>query len=135
PEAHNAFDPEMVDALTAAFRKLGADPAVRAVVLTGAGKSFCAGADIPPRKKSAKFSRERNLKDAHAAATMLHALYSMDKATIACVRGAVRGGGLGLVAACDIAIAERLATFGWSEVRLAIFPAVISPSVLGAMGE
>ena len=107
PDAHNAFDPEMVDALTTAFRKLGADPKVRAVVLTGAGKSFCAGADIAHMKKSARFSRERNLADAHAAATMLHALYSMDKPTIACVRGAVRGGGLGLVAACDIAIAER----------------------------
>jgi methylglutaconyl-CoA hydratase len=135
PDAHNAFDSEMVDALTTAFRKLGADPKVRAVVLTGAGKSFCAGADIAHMKKSAKFSRERNLADAHAAATMLHALYSMDKPTIACIRGAVRGGGLGLVAACDIAIAERLATFRLSEVRLGIIPAVISPYVLAAVGE
>ena len=106
PEAHNAFDPEMVDALTATFTKLGADPKVRAVVLTGAGKSFCAGADIAHMKKSARFPRERNLADARAAARMLHALHSMDKPTIACIRGAVRGGGMGLVAACDIAIAE-----------------------------
>src|SRR5262245_6783222 len=135
PDAHNAFDPEMVEALTAAFRKLGADPKVRAVVVTGAGKSFCAGADIAHMKKSAKFSGERNLADAHAAALMLHALYAMDKPTIACIRGAVRGGGLGLVAACDIAIAERLATFRLSEVRLGIIPAVISPYVLAAVGE
>lgn len=135
PEAHNAFDPEMVDALTAAFRKLGADPKVRAVVLTGAGKSFCAGADIAHMKKSAGFSRQRNLADADAAAAMLHALHSIDKPTIACIRGAVRGGGMGLVAACDIAIAERLATFRLSEVRLGIIPAVISPYVLTALGE
>ena len=135
PDAHNAFDPEMVEALTAAFRKLGADSKVRAVVVAGAGKSFCAGADIGHMKKSAKFPRERNLADAQAAAMMLNALYSMDKPTIACVRGAVRGGGLGLVAACDIAIAERLATFRLSEVRLGIIPAVISPYVLAAVGE
>jgi methylglutaconyl-CoA hydratase len=135
PEAHNAFDPEMVDALTAAFRKLGADPKVRAVVLTGAGKSFCAGADIAHMKKSAGFSRQRNLADADAAAAMLYALHSIDKPTIACIRGAVRGGGMGLVAACDIAIAERLATFRLSEVRLGIIPAVISPYVLAAVGE
>ena len=135
PDAHNAFDPEMVDALTAAFRRLGADPKVRAVVVTGAGKSFCAGADIAHMKKSARFSRKRNFEDAHAAATMLHALHSIDKPTIACIRGAVRGGGLGLVAACDIAIAERLATFRLSEVRLGIIPAVISPYVLAAVGE
>src|SRR5262245_43977822 len=96
PDAHNAFDPEMVAALTAAFRQLDADPKVRAVVLTGAGKSFCAGADIAHMKRSAGFSRERNLADAHAAATMLHALHSMGKPTIACIRGAVRGGGMGL---------------------------------------
>jgi methylglutaconyl-CoA hydratase len=135
PEAHNAFDPEMVDALTATFTKLGADPKVRAVVLTGAGKSFCAGADIAHMKKSARFPRERNLADARAAARMLHALHSMDKPTIACIRGAVRGGGMGLVAACDIAIAEHLATFRLSEVRLGIIPAVISPYVIAAVGE
>src|SRR5262249_24079957 len=78
---------------------------------------------------------ERNLADAHAAATMLHALHSVDKPTIACVRGAVRGGGVGLVAACDIAIAEHLATFRFTQTRLVILPAVISPYVLAAMGE
>src|SRR5262245_43058579 len=135
PEVHNAFDPEMVAALTATLKGLGADPKVRAVVLTGAGKSFCAGADIGHMKASAKFSRQRNLADAEAAAMMLHALYTMEKPTIACIRGAVRGGGMGLVAACDIAISERLATFQLSEARLGIIPAVISPYVLAAMGE
>jgi methylglutaconyl-CoA hydratase len=135
PEVHNAFDPEMVDALTAALRKLEANPRVRAIVLTGAGKSFCAGADIEHMKRSARFSREQNLKNARATAMMLHTLYTLEKPTIACVRGAARGGGVGLVAACDIAIAERGATFRLSEVKLGIIPAMISPYVVAAMGR
>lgn len=135
PEVHNAFDPEMVDALTAALRKLEATPKVRAVVVTGAGKNFCAGADIEHMKRSARFSREQNLENARATAKMLHTLYTLEKPTIACVRGAARGGGVGLVAACDIAIAERGATFRLSEVKLGIIPAMISPYVVAAMGR
>jgi methylglutaconyl-CoA hydratase len=135
PEVHNAFDPEMVDALTATFKKLEADSTVRAVVLAGAGKNFCAGADIEHMKRAAKFSRAQNLENARATAAMLQTLYSLTKPTIACVSGAVRGGGVGLVCACDIAIAARSATFRISEVRLGIIPAMISPYVIAAMGE
>jgi len=135
PEVHNAFDPEMVEALTATFRKLEADRRVRAIVLAGAGKNFSAGADIGHMKQSARFSRKQNLENARATTTMLQTLYALAKPTIACVRGAVRGGGVGLVAACDIAIAERMATFRLTEVRLGIIPAMISPYVIAAMGE
>jgi len=134
-EVHNAFDPEMVDAFTATLRKLEATPRVRAIVVTGAGKNFCAGADIEHMKRSARFSREQNLQNARATALMLHTLYTLEKPTIACVRGAARGGGVGLVAACDIAIAERGATFRLSEVKLGIIPAMISPYVVAAMGR
>ena len=135
PDVHNAFDPEMVDALTATLRKLESTPKVRAIVLTGAGKNFCAGADIEHMKRSARFSREQNLENARATALMLHTLYSLEKPTIACVRGAARGGGVGLVAACDVAIAERGSTFRLSEVKLGIIPAMISPYVIAAMGQ
>lgn len=135
PDVHNAFDPEMVDAFTATLKKLESNDKVRAVVITGAGTSFCAGADIEHMKKSAKFSREQNLENARATAMMLHTLYRLEKPTIACVRGAARGGGVGLVSACDIAIAERGATFRLSEVKLGIVPAMISPFVIAAMGR
>jgi methylglutaconyl-CoA hydratase len=135
PDVHNAFDPEMVDALTSTLNQLEADDKVRAIVLTGAGPSFCAGADIGHMKKSAAFSREQNLDNARATAMMLQTLYRLAKPTIACVRGAVRGGGVGLVCACDIAIAERGATFRLSEVKLGIIPAMISPFVIRAIGR
>src|ERR1041384_6473545 len=86
PEVHNAFDPEMVDALTAALKKLGKDDAVRAVVLVGAGQSFCAGADIGHMKASAKFSKKQNFEAAQQSAQMLHTLYTLPKPTIACVK-------------------------------------------------
>jgi len=135
PEVHNAFDPEMVDALTATLKKLEAAPKVRAVVITGAGKSFCAGADIEHMKKSSTASREQNLANARASALMLQTLHQLEKPTIACVRGPARGGGVGLVSACDIAIAERSATFRLSEVKLGIIPAMISPYVVAAIGR
>jgi methylglutaconyl-CoA hydratase len=135
PDVHNAFDPEMVDALTAALKKLESDNKVRAVVLMGAGRNFCAGADIEHMRRSAKFSREQNLENARATAMMLQTLYRLAKPTVACVRGAARGGGVGLVCACDIAIAERNATFRLSEVKLGIVPAMISPYVLAAIGR
>src|SRR4051812_11104444 len=135
PEVHNAFDPEMVDALTSTLKKLGKDEAVRAVVLVGAGASFCAGADIGHMKKSATFSKKQNFDAAQQSAEMLHTLYTLPKPTIACVKGAVRGGGCGLVAACDIAIASRTATFRLSEVKLGIIPSMISPYVIAAIGS
>jgi methylglutaconyl-CoA hydratase len=135
PEVHNAFDPEMVEALTSALRILEREDDVRAVVLVGAGPSFSAGADIGHMKKSASFSRKQNYEAALQTARMLQTLHTMKKPTVACVRGAVRGGGCGLVAACDIAIAARTATFRLSEVKLGIIPAMISPYVIAAMGD
>jgi methylglutaconyl-CoA hydratase len=134
PSVHNAFDPEMVEGLTTALEILEKDVDVRAVVLLGAGASFSAGADIAHMKKSARFSAKQNYESALATARMLHKLYTLKKPTIACIRGAVRGGGLGLVAACDIAIASRTSTFRLSEVKLGIIPAMISPYVIASMG-
>ena len=135
PQIHNAFDAGMVDALTASLRQLESRAEVRAIVITGAGKNFCAGADIEQMKRSATYTREQNLELARATSLMLRTLYGLEKPTIACVRGAVRGGGVGLVSACDIALAERGATFRLSEVKLGIIPAMISPYVIAAMGE
>lgn len=135
PEVHNAFDPEMVAELTAALESLHGNDRVRAVVIAGAGKSFCAGADIAHMRQSAKFTRAQNEKAAVDSARMFHALYTLDKPTIAAVHGAVRGGGCGIVAACDIAIAARTATFRLSEVKIGIIPAMISPYVIAAIGE
>lgn len=135
PDVHNAFDPLMTRMLTAALEKLDADAKVRAVVLLGAGKSFCAGADIGHMQASAKFSRAQNVKSAEESARMFHTLYHLSKPTIACVHGAVRGGGIGLVAACDIAIAARSATFRFSEVKIGVIPSMISPYVIAAIGE
>ena len=135
PELHNAFDPEMGAEMITALERLEADPKVRAVVIMGQGKSFCAGADIEHMRRSAKFTKEQNREDARAMAQMFHTLYRLNKPTVARVHGAVRGGGLGLVAACDIAIGSRDATFRLSEVRLGIVPAVISPYVVAAIGE
>ncbi|MEQ1775915.1 MAG: enoyl-CoA hydratase/isomerase family protein [Burkholderiales bacterium] len=135
PEVHNAFDPAMTRLLTASLEKLDANPKVRAVVLLGAGKSFCAGADIGHMKASAKFSRAQNYQSAQESARMFYTLYNLSKPTIACVHGAVRGGGIGLVAACDIAIAARTATFRLSEVKIGVIPSMISPYVIAAIGE
>ena len=135
PHVHNAFDPAMTRLVTASLNRLDADPRVRAVVLLGAGKSFCAGADIGHMKASAAFSREQNYKAAQESARMFHTIYNLTKPTIACVHGAVRGGGVGLVAACDIAIAARTATFRFSEVKIGVIPSMISPYVIAAIGE
>lgn len=135
PEVHNAFDPEMVSTLTATLADIAADDSIRAVVIAGAGKSFCAGADINHMRQSAKFTKAQNYKNATESARMFHALYTLNKPTIAAVHGAVRGGGCGLIAACDIAIATRTATFRLSEVKIGIVPAMISPYVIGAIGE
>lgn len=135
PQAHNAFDPEMVRTLTGIWTGLAKNPAVRAVVIAGNGKNFCAGADIAHMRQSAQFTKVRNYRAASATARMLHALYKLNKPTVAAVHGAVRGGGCGIVAACDIAIAARTATFRLSEVKIGVIPAMISPYVIRAIGE
>jgi len=134
PDVHNAFNETLIAELTAALRALDADPSVRAVVLAGAGASFCAGADLNWMKKMAAFSRAQNLAVASALAVMLSTLDALSKPTIARVHGAAFGGGAGLVACCDIAIGAQDATFAFSEARLGLIPAAISPYVVAAIG-
>jgi|SRR6185437_14737123 methylglutaconyl-CoA hydratase len=134
PDVHNAFDERLIAELTAAFVALDDDRDVRAVVLTGAGRSFCAGADLDWMKRMAAFGAKENLADANALATMLRTLYALSKPTIARVHGAAFGGGVGLVAACDIAVGAQDATFALSEARLGLIPATIAPYVIEAIG-
>jgi len=134
PEIHNAFDEALIGRLTATFVSLDDNPDVRAVVLAGAGRSFCAGADLNWMKRMAAFGPEENLADAHALAAMLRSLYALSKPTIARVTGAAYGGGVGLVAACDIAIAVPEATFALTEAKLGLIPATIGPYVIEAIG-
>ncbi|HEM46590.1 MAG TPA: enoyl-CoA hydratase/isomerase family protein [Alphaproteobacteria bacterium] len=134
PDVHNAFDDPTIAALTEAFERLGADETVRAVVLTGAGKSFSAGADLNWMRAMAAYSMEENRADADRLAAMLHALDELPRPTVARINGGAFGGAVGLIAACDIAIAADRATFGITEVRLGLIPAVISPYLLRAVG-
>jgi methylglutaconyl-CoA hydratase len=134
PDVHNAFDETLIAELTAALKAIEADDAVRAVVLLGHGKSFCAGADLNWMKRVARYGRAENLADARALADMLKVLNALSKPTIARIHGAAYGGGVGLVACCDIAIAAREATFALSEAKLGLIPATISPYVIEAIG-
>jgi methylglutaconyl-CoA hydratase len=134
PELHNAFDENLIAELTATLQALDADDAIRVVVLGGAGKSFCAGADLNWMKRMAAYDHESNVADAGALAQMLHALALLSKPTIARVHGAAMGGGAGLVACCDIAIAAQEATFAFSEGKLGLIPATIGPYVVEAIG-
>ena len=135
PEVRNAFNETMIAELTAAFGELDADPAVRAVALAGRGKVFCAGADLNWMKRMGEMDFEENRKDAVAFGAMLNRLHAMKKPTIARVHGAAFAGGMGLIAACDMAAASTETEFAVSEVRLGLAPATISPYVLAAMGE
>ena len=135
PEVRNAFDDVLIANLTKVFLDLDKDEAVRAVVLAGAGKAFCAGADLNWMKRMAGYGYEDNLKDANALAAMLKTLDRMSKPTVARVHGPAYAGGVGLVAACDIAIGSQEAEFCLTEVKLGLSPATISPYVVRAMGE
>ena len=135
PVVHNAFDETLVAELTEAYRTLDADPAVRVVVLGGRGKSFSAGADLKWMQWASAQGVDDNLADARALARMLRTLADSKKPTIARVHGAALGGGMGLVAACDIAVASTDAVCATSEARLGIIPAAISPYVLRAIGS
>lgn len=135
PERHNAFDDVLIAEITAGLRELEADPRVRAVVLSSTGKSFCAGADLNWMRRAASYSPEENLRDAQKLSTLMSTLNGLGKPTIARVQGPAFGGGVGLIAACDIAVATYDAQFALTEVRLGIIPAVISPYVLAAIGE
>lgn len=134
PEVHNAFDERLIAELTRALRVADADEGVRALVLLGAGPSFCAGADLNWMRRMAGFSKAQNLADARGLGAMLATLAACRKPTIARVHGAAFGGGVGLVACCDIAVAAHDATFAFSEVRLGLIPATISPYVVEAIG-
>lgn len=134
-ERHNAFDDALIAELTEALRAAEDDQAARVVVLAGAGKSFSAGADLGWMKRMAAFSREENERDAMALASLMRTLAQVRKPTLARVQGPAYGGGVGLVACCDIAVAARAASFALTEVRLGLVPAVISPYVVGAIGE
>lgn len=134
PEARNALSGELVTRLTAALAELAEDRAVRIVALTGAGSVFCAGADIGEMRAAGAASPERNEADSRRFATLLERLENQPQPTVAIVNGAAYGGALGLVAACDIALAADSARFALSEVRLGLVPAMISPYVLRAIG-
>jgi methylglutaconyl-CoA hydratase len=135
PDVHNAFDDQLIATLTARLREAEANPAVRMVVLAANGKSFSAGADLNWMKRMARYSEAENLRDAVALADLMHTLSALRKPTVAKVQGAAYGGGVGLVACCDIAIGTGAAAFSLTEVRLGLIPAVISPHVIAAMGE
>jgi len=135
PEVHNAFDDRLVERMTEALRELGLDDNVTAIVLRGRGKSFSAGGDLGWMRRMADFSFEENFEDALGLAGLMGTLANVPQPTIAVVHGAAIGGGLGLIAACDIAVASAEASFRFSEVRLGLIPATISPYVIKAMGE
>ena len=134
PDLHNAFDEILIAELTAACIALDEDDDIRVVILAGRGKSFSAGADLNWMKRAANNGLDDNLNDARALARMLRTLAEMQKPTIARIQGAALGGGMGLAAACDIAIASTKAVFATSEVKFGIIPSAISPYVLRAIG-
>ena len=134
PEAHNAFDERAVAALTERFSRWGSAREIRAVVVAARGETFCAGADIGWMRRAAALSEAENLADAGALAELLAVLNTLPKPTVALVQGPAYGGGVGLVACCDIALAVRRARFQFSEVKLGLIPAVIAPYAIAAIG-
>jgi methylglutaconyl-CoA hydratase len=134
PAVLNAFDEQLIAELASACEELDADASVRVVILAGRGKHFSAGADLNWMKRAAQFTHEQNIEDARKFANMLRTLSEMSKPTIARVQGAALGGGTGLTAACDMAIASSDALFSTSEVKFGIIPSAISPYVLRAIG-
>src|SRR2546422_5006338 len=134
PDIHNAFNDELVKLVTETFTELGARDDVRVIVLCGNGKSFCAGADLNWMKRMVQYTHEENLEDARGVGRMYLAIAKCPKPVIARVHGAALGGGAGLVAACDIGIAIESVQFGFTEVKLGILPAIISPFVIAKIG-
>jgi len=137
PDVRNAFNPELITALTDAFTALAAEPAdeLRAVVLSGAGPTFCAGADVAWMRSAASLDEAANEADAGRLAAMLEAIDMCPAPVVARVQGAALGGGMGLCAVSDIVVATTDATFGFTETRLGILPAVIGPYALAKIGE
>ncbi|MEO9773179.1 crotonase/enoyl-CoA hydratase family protein [Roseibium sp.] len=135
PDKHNSLSARMIDELTQAAAELGSDDAVRVVVLTGAGASFCAGGDLGWMREQMTASRETRITEARKLAMMLRALNEMPKPLIGRVQGQAFGGGIGMMSVCDTVIAVDSAKFGLTETRLGLIPATISPYVLARMGE
>jgi methylglutaconyl-CoA hydratase len=134
PKRANSVDPELADALMRTLDQIASDPKLRVLVLLGNGRTFCAGIDLNWMAAGGAASADDNYRDALKLATLLRRLYTLPVPTVAAVTGAAIGFGVGLVAACDIAVAVDSATFRFSEVRLGIMPSVISPYVVGAIG-
>lgn len=134
PDVRNAFNADLIAALTGAFEELGSDESVRAVVLSGEGKVFCGGADISWMRASLDLSYDQNVADAKAMSDMFRAIDRCPKPVIGKIHGAALGGGAGLAAVCDIVVTSADAIFGFTEVKLGIIPAVISPFVLAKIG-
>ena len=134
PDVHNAFNAEMIAALSDAFDGIAARDDIRTVVIRGEGKSFSAGADLNWMKDSINFTKEQNKDDAVKLAQMLNKLNTLPQLTIALVHGAAMGGGFGLVSCCDLVIAGPKALFSLSEVKLGLIPATIGPYVVQAIG-
>jgi methylglutaconyl-CoA hydratase len=135
PEVHNAFNDTVIYEMTELFKRLGKDKDLRAVVLTGEGKSFCAGADLNWMKRVINQSFEENLKESNALADLFAMIYNFRCPVIGKINGAAIGGGVGFVAVCDIAIAAEEAVFSFSEVKIGLVPACIGPYVVKKIGE
>ncbi len=135
PDVRNAFNEFTIAELSLAFNELGRDDDVRAIVLAANGPAFCAGADLNWMKKMALYSHAENAEDAEKLADMLRTIYLCPKPVVAKVQGDCYAGGMGLVAACDIAVVATSASFCLSEVKLGLIPATISPYVIKSMGE
>lgn len=134
PEVHNAFNDVMINDLLQSFKIIEKDLDIKAVILLANGENFSAGADLNWMKKAAAYSYEENLKDARNLSDMLNALYNLPQLTIANVSGVAKGGGLGLMCCCDIVVAQETSHFSFSEVKLGLIPATISPFVINAIG-
>jgi methylglutaconyl-CoA hydratase len=135
PDVHNAFNATMIVELDDAFTRIKNDKKIRVVIMTGMGKSFCAGADINWMREIIHYSFEQNLEESLHLAELLHKIYTLPKPTLAMVNGTAIGGGTGFISACDIAIASDQARFGLSEVKIGLVPAAISPYVIRKIGE
>lgn len=135
PDIHNAFDDKLIQEFIIALDNIHNDKNIRAVIIAANGKNFCAGADLNWMQRMANYSYEENLADAQQLATLMYKLNALNKPTIALVQGGTYGGGVGLVACCDIAIAATNANFCLSEVKIGLIPSVISPYIIAAVGE
>ncbi|OFZ26904.1 MAG: enoyl-CoA hydratase [Bdellovibrionales bacterium RIFOXYB1_FULL_37_110] len=135
PEIHNAFNDDLIKGLTNIFKDMDGDSSVRLVVLSGNGKSFCAGADLNWMKSMVHYSEEENFKDSQNLANLFFTINNFKKPVIGKINGAALGGGCGLVSVCDFVITHSKAKFGFTEVKLGLLPATISPFVIAKIGQ